>query len=867
MAGDGTDDREGPTANPGAAEVPVAPVPVALVVAPVAETEGTIEALRQRLAHLEAAQQLAGLGSWRWDAETGELDLSNALRRLLDVPTSETHLDVLSTGASAQDRLRVEALLTAAKEGATRALEYQIVRPDGTRRVLLMRARAGFDGRGAVSAVFGSVQDITELHESQREQEEHLRFLETMDRIDAVIRHATDPDNLMDAVLEVTLDVFEADRAWLAYPCNPKASHWRVPIERTVPAYPGVHQAGTEIPMHPAIAAGMAEALASEVPIRHGKGRTPVPEGLATQFAVRATMATAVFPRVGEPWLFGLHQCREERYWTRGDAIVFQEIGRRLADALSTLLKHRDLEESERRFRTLVEHAADAVYLCRAVDGHVLDANDAACRSLGYSRDELLEMTVLDFTVGGDAARFEQDAFWDKAPIGRAVSLEHELRRKDGSTFPVEISVTPIFLDGHRVLLGIARDISERRRAEEERERLQARVRHAQKMEAIGQLAGGVAHDFNNILTSILGNLELSLHALDEESDEIRRDDVIADLRLVEGSAHRAVALIRQLLVFGRRDVARDELVNANETAKQLGTMLSRLLPENISLSVVEEPKLEAIRMDASQLEQIILNLSFNARDAMKDGGHLTIETAHVMVDDTVSSERVDATPGPHVMLTVSDTGHGMNAETAQRVFEPFFTTKPIGEGTGLGLATVYAIVRRAGGFVTVYSEVGRGTTFKLFFPVAEGQATTRPQRNPDTEPAGGTETILMCEDDDGVRTLATHILDEAGYEVIAASNGEEALDLARDHIGPIHLLVADVIMPGMNGRELAEQLRERRPEMSVMYASGYTSHFLAQHGVLGDGIDLLEKPYSRRALLHSVRARLDVSDSARQEG
>ena len=404
-------------------------------------------------------------------------------------------------------------------------------------------------------------------------------------------------------------------------------------------------------------------------------------------------------------------------------------------------------------------------------------------------------------------------------------------------------------------------DITARKRAEEDRAKLEVQLRQAQKMEAVGQLAGGVAHDFNNILTAILGQLDLTRQEL---RSRLPADDaLILGLRMAEESALRAATLTRQLLAFSRRQVAQPIVLDLNRTFADMQKMLSRLLTENIKLELHLAPDLHPIHADIGQVEQVLMNLVVNARDAMPDGGQLVVATADVVLDEAYVGLHADARAGPHVVLSVSDTGCGMDATTLEHVFEPFFTTKPVGQGTGLGLATVYGIVKQAGGHVSVYSEPGHGTTFRVYWPAADASATPPPVPPADSGGLTGTETILLCEDDESVRRLTEQFLQAAGYTVLVAARGSVALARAAEYQGAIDLLVTDVIMPDMNGRKLAEALTTSRPDLRTLFISGYTANVIAHHGVLDPGVEFLEKPFGRRKLLVRVREVLDRQRSA----
>jgi two-component system cell cycle sensor histidine kinase/response regulator CckA len=397
------------------------------------------------------------------------------------------------------------------------------------------------------------------------------------------------------------------------------------------------------------------------------------------------------------------------------------------------------------------------------------------------------------------------------------------------------------------------RDITERKRAEEEKLSLQEQLRQSQKMEAIGKLAGGVAHDFNNLLTVIKGYSQLSLLDL-KENNPLR-----GHIQEIEKATQQATDLTRQLLTFSRRQVLDFKVLDLNAFLKGLEKMLRRIIGENIELVTHLEENLGRVKIDPSQIEQVIFNLAVNARDAMPSGGKLTVETANVELDEVYAHTHVGVTPGCYVSLSVSDTGVGMSQEEKEKAFEPFFTTKGKGKGAGLGLSMVYGIVKQSNGNIGVYSEPGRGTTFKINLPRIEEELDT-PRKQVDTDFfPGGSETILLVEDDELVRDLANRLLKQLGYRVLVAVNGEDALHVAREHDGEkIHLLLADIVMPQMGGKELAIKLKILRPDVKVLYTSGYADDAIAHHGFLNPGIHFLQKPFSLKTLSQKVREVLD---------
>jgi signal transduction histidine kinase/ActR/RegA family two-component response regulator len=402
--------------------------------------------------------------------------------------------------------------------------------------------------------------------------------------------------------------------------------------------------------------------------------------------------------------------------------------------------------------------------------------------------------------------------------------------------------------------IAIAQFFIEHEKAEEKMAALQEQLRQSQKMEAIGQLAGGIAHDFNNLLTVIKGYSQLSLMEL-QEGDALK-----GNIEEIQKAAERAANLTRQLLAFSRRQMMEMKVLDLNTLMRDLDKMLHRVLGEDIGLATLLAADLGRVKADAGQMEQAILNLAVNAKDAMLDGGKLTIETANVELDGVYARAHIAVTPGRYVMLSVSDTGCGMSPEVKERIFEPFFTTKEKGKGTGLGLSTVYGIVKQSGGYVWVYSEPGQGTTFKIYLPRVEEEADALHRRVDVGDLQRGKETVLLVEDEAPVRGLAVRVLRNQGYRVLEAANGQEALSVAGEHAGEkIHLLLTDVVMPQMGGKELTDRLKALRPEIKVVFTSGYTDNAIVRHGVLEPGTDFLQKPFSPAALAQKVREVLDA--------
>jgi PAS domain S-box-containing protein len=511
------------------------------------------------------------------------------------------------------------------------------------------------------------------------------------------------------------------------------------------------------------------------------------------------------------------------------------------------------LRESEERFRQMYDEAPVGYHELDR-EGRIIRVNRRELEMLGYTDEELLGRPVWKFVVEEEMTRQVI-----MAKIAGDVSFhetfERTYRRKDGTTLPVLIEDQVIRNKKGRItgIRSMIEDITERRRAEEALQKSEEQLRQWQRVEAIGRLAGGVAHDFNNLLMTIKGCSELLLGGLDQSDP--RRDEV----EEIRKAAERATALTRQLLAFGRRQVLQPQVLDLNEVVANMDRMLQRLIGEDIQLLTVLDRELWPVKVDPGQIEQVIMNLAVNARDAMPGGGKLTIETANVVLDEGYARRHVSVKTGPCVMVAVTDTGCGMDKEIQSHLFEPFFTTKKTGEGTGLGLSTVYGIVKQSGGNIWAYSELGQGTTFKIYLPrVEEAVKTYRPKTAPAVSP-GGSETILLVEDEEAVRTIVSKILQNRGYTVLEAHHGNEALQICEHHEGPIHLMVTDVVMPQVSGRELAERLTLLRPEIRVLFMSGYPDNAIVHHGVLGAGTAFLQKPFTLNALECKVRELLDA--------
>jgi two-component system, cell cycle sensor histidine kinase and response regulator CckA len=505
------------------------------------------------------------------------------------------------------------------------------------------------------------------------------------------------------------------------------------------------------------------------------------------------------------------------------------------------------LRRSEEHFRSLIENASDMIVVADTSQG-ITYVSPSVERVLGYPPAERLGRSPLELVHPEDRARMQQ-VFADTARAGSPPEPARvRLRHKDGTWRTLEAVARKQAQEG--LVGGIvinARDITER-------ESLEAQLLQAQKIEAVGRLAGGIAHDFNNLVTAILGYADLSLRRLPAQ-DPLRRN-----VEEITRAAERAAALTQQLLAFSRKQVLQPRVLDLREVFDRAQGLLHRLIGEDIEVVIRAAPEVGRVRADPVQLEQVLLNLAINARDAMPQGGRLVLEAGNADLDEAYARDHLGGRPGPFVLLAVSDTGHGMDRETQEHIFEPFFTTKEMGKGTGLGLSTVYGIVKQSGGYIWVDSEPGKGTTFKVYLPRVLQDPAEMPAEAPvPAAAARGSETVLLVEDEDSVRELVQELLEAVGYHVLTAARPADALRLADDYAGPLHLLVTDVVMPQMGGPDLAQRLKGLRPDLKVLYLSGYSPGIVADRGVLEDGAMFLQKPFSADALESKVRETLDT--------
>jgi PAS domain S-box-containing protein len=557
-----------------------------------------------------------------------------------------------------------------------------------------------------------------------------------------------------------------------------------------------------------------------------------------------------------------VHDFEYQVYRRDGRKIWLSENARAVRDANGVILYYEgtveditaskqaeeELRRQEAEYRRLIENIPEVLWKADQ-HGKPFFISKKIEAIFGYSQEEIYregKQLWLGRIHSEDQDRV-RNAYAKLFRENRPFDVEYRIQHRDGPWMWWHDRAVRVESNlGERHADGIRSDVTERRQVDQQ-------LRQSQKMEAIGQLAGGVAHDFNNLLTVIRGHTDLLLDHIGQ-TDALRRN-----VEQVQKSADQAASLTRQLLAFSRKQVLQPKVLNLDAVVAEMGKMLPRLIGENIELVISACPALGKVKADPGQIEQVILNLAVNARDAMPEGGKLTIETANVELDEAHARQHVTSKPGPHIMLAVSDTGCGMDGETQRHIFEPFFTTKEAGKGTGIGLATVYGIVKQSGGWIWVYSEMGKGSTFKIYLPrVDEALDLAKPPKKPGAFRTAS-ETILVVEDNESLRQLTREFLLSAGYTVLLASDGADAVRISEQHQGRIHLLLTDVVMPGMNGRELALCLSRKRPGLRALYTSGYTGDAVLQQGILEEGMFFLAKPFTREALAQKVREILEA--------
>ena len=753
--------------------------------------------LRESQASLVEAQAVAHVGSWAWDTIKDEITGSDEFYRLFGVrPEQVARYRQFINLLHPDDCARVEQdVADAMKDNRPYDTDYRVRLPSGEYRHINARGQVFVDDTGKPIRMVGTCLDITE-----RERAEH-DLLASETRYRRLFESAKDGILILDAGTGKILDVnpFLVDLLGFDHEHFLGRKLWEIGLFKDIAA---------------------SEAAFVELQEKGYIRYEDLPLGTRDGRRIEVEFVSNVY-LVGS---MKVVQCN-----------------------IRDLTERKRAEEELRKLSMAVSQSPAAVIITD-VQGNIEYVNPRFIENSGYTLDEVRGQNPR-LLKSGETSQAEYEKLWKTITSGGEWRGEFHNKRKDGSLFWERAFISPIREASGTIthFLGIKEDITEQMNLEEQ-------FRQAQKMEAIGRLAGGVAHDFNNILQAIVGYSGLLLDHLPEQDKTHEFADEIAK------GADRAAALTRQLLAFSRRQVLQMEDLDLNEVIEHVAKMIRRVIGEDVQLKVVPGRRLDALHADRGQMEQVLLNLCVNARDAMPEGGALTIETDNVAMDSEYFEAHAWATPGRYVLISVADTGCGMDAETQARIFEPFFTTKELGKGTGLGLATVYGIVRQHQGMIQVNSEVEKGTTFKVYLPSVERTATTVGTKVV-TRSKGGTETVLVAEDDETLRKLAVRILENAGYTVLLAADGGEAIDVFKKYAAEIDLVVLDVVMPKMSGKAVYDVLRQHHPRLRFLFSSGYSTDAIHTGFVLEEGIELIQKPYAPDALLRKVREVLDRTD------
>ncbi len=673
-------------------------------------------------------------------------------------------------------------------------------------------------------------------------------IFDTLRKVNVAIAQARSSEEMLVNVLDAMLEIFECDRAWLLYPCALDADWFQIPMERTRPEFPGAGATKEHVPINAPIREIYRAALENDGPVQFGEDTNSPAAEIMQQFQVRSQLLTAIHPKSDQPWLLGIHHCTAPRQYDNW-LEIFQAVGQRVADGLTAFIATDELRQSEARLRTLVDTAPNAITVLDFKTGKFIEVNPAGQRLFGHSREELLASTgPLAFSPelqpNGQPSSALVRSLMQTALAGDISTFEWQHVNAQGDVLLCEVSLTHFPHPSLDLLCGSITDITERKRKEEERLELETRLSHAQKMEAIGHLTGGLAHDFNNLLTVILGNLDVM------EEDAKDPTFVVEQASKIRAAAERAGALTHRLLAFARRQALRPRVTDIGALLRGMDDLMRRTLGERVNVELVLGGGLWRSEVDPTQLESAILNLAINARDAMPRGGPLTIEASNARLDAEYASGHPEVKEGQYVLIAVTDNGAGMTREVLTHMFTPFFSTKGVKEGTGLGLAMVYGFVKQSGGHVKAYSEVGVGTTMKVYLPrSAQTLDAPDPMAATNTAHKGAGELILVVEDEESVLTLTLTLLEQLGYTTLSATTANAALLLLQQH-PEIDLLLSDMVLAGdQTGAELAATAHEFLPDLRVLYMSGYTENAIIHNGRLDPNVNLLEKPFTKRTL------------------
>jgi PAS domain S-box-containing protein len=806
--------------------------------------EDISERVRAEEARCRAEEKFRGLfenaveGIFLTAADGRYLSVNPALARMCGYNSPDEMIAAVPNAARmyAEPQFREEFKRLIQERGVIEGLEYQLLRQDGTKVWISENAHAVRDASGAIVSYEGTVQDISERKRSELERQATTEIIHSVNATDNL-------DDLLRMIHGALAKVLYAENCFVAL-FEPSTGMFHFPfivdqhdvapppqkIGRSCTAY--VYRTGqpTLIPQQ------VFDRLVDQGDVE--LVGTPSPSWLGVPLRTpAATIGVLV-----------VQHYEQENAYTERDLEFLSSVGGQIALAIERKRAETKIRESEARLRVLVEQLP-AVLWTVDKDLRFTSAVGAGLARLGLKPDEIVGKCLPEYFETSDET-FLPVAAHRRAVTGEPVTFHMEWK---GGSYACHAE--PLHDAAGQVLGAICMslDVTDRKQLEEQ-------FRQAQKMEAVGRLAGGIAHDFNNLLMVILGYSDLLSERL-AATDPLRKN-----AEQIRTAAQRAASLTRQLLAFSRKQILAPSVISIDSVVADMEKILRRLIGEDVQLETHSAADLWPVKADRSQIEQVIMNLAINARDAMPNGGRLMLETANVELDSSFSRHSVVMAPGKYVMLAVTDNGCGMDADTQAHLFEPFFTTKEKGKGTGLGLATVYGIVKQSGGYIWVYSEPGKGTTFKVYLPrvMGAGEKARKDESDAAKPLQRGSETVLLVEDEDGVRQLAREYLEANGYTVLQAADGHAALELAGLHDGPIHLLMTDVVMPGISGRELAQRISKVRADVKVLYMSGYTDQAVVHHGILDSGSVLLQKPFTMATLATKLREILASEEAVR---
>jgi PAS domain S-box-containing protein len=820
----------------------------------VREREESIQELRRSEERYALAMRGTSDGLWDWDLPTDAVYVSPHWAEMLGMPGADerTMTKDFFGRLHPDDQERAGAHLEAhLRDGGTYSQEVRLRHDDGRYLWFWVRGEALRDASGTPIRMAGAISDITVRREAEDAVLRTDRILRLRSAVNLAIVRAETEVGMLQEITDLAVREGGYRMAWVGR-AEPDGERLVRPL--VFSGQEGGYLAANSItwseddprgdgPTGRCIRTGTVQAAQDLMAERHFAPwrAAAIAEGFAASCSIPLRRGTEMY---GALMLYSA----EAHAFDESEITLLTEIGNDVSFGLGALRDHQAVAHQRAElllFRQVMERSSDAIFITDVITGRFIAFNAAAQSWLGYSAEELLVMGPGDIVpqVGGAPGwegvvaqiRAEDSVVWPRT-----------FTRKDGTSFPVEVALTAIDTGDREVILSIARDISER-------EHLMNQLLRSQRMESVGRLAGGVAHDFNNLLTVINATVDLAMADTPAES-MLQRD--LAEIR---GAADRAAALTRQLLAFSRQQVLHQAPLALNDLVSGFLALLRRVIGEDIDVRVDLTPTRPVVMADAGQMEQVLMNLSVNARDAMPTGGTLTFRTSRVHLDEDAAVRHDTMQPGDYALLEVSDTGAGMDRKTQAMIFEPFFTTKAPGKGTGLGLSTVYGIIKQMGGGIWVQSEVGEGTTFKIYLPIAATASVSAPEPAMH-HPSTGTETILVVEDESAIRSVVRRVLERAGYTVLEAESGGEALQRIAEHKGPLHLVMTDLVMPGMTGAELAAQLRRTHPDIQVMLTSGYSPDVVAGKIVPGVDCHFLSKPYTAGELTEEIRRVLDVT-------